>query len=120
MNRASAVTSRLPQKAQSGHHVRAEVPGAGRCFRTEVATQAAHPHTCANAKAGLARRDSRDLPFASRGFGAPSSDPDDQPWAIDHDPARSREVGVATEMLPTKAEQVSDDGACAAGLRLKQ
>ena len=33
--------------------------------------------------------------------------------------ALSREVGVATEMLLTKAEQVSDDGACAAGLRLK-
>jgi hypothetical protein len=32
--------------------------------------------------------------------------------------ALSREVGVATEMLLTKAEQVSDDGACAAGLRL--
>jgi len=32
--------------------------------------------------------------------------------------ARSKEVGVATEMLLTKAEQVSDDGACAAGLRL--
>ena len=32
--------------------------------------------------------------------------------------ARSREVGVATEMLLTKAEQVSDDGAHAAGLRL--
>src|SRR5687768_5993691 len=27
--------------------------------------------------------------------------------------ARSREVGVATEMLLTKAEQVSDEGACA-------
>jgi len=27
--------------------------------------------------------------------------------------ARSREVGVATEMLLTKAEQVSDDRACA-------
>jgi len=27
--------------------------------------------------------------------------------------ARSRGVGVATEMLLTKAEQVSDDGACA-------
>jgi hypothetical protein len=34
--------------------------------------------------------------------------------------ARSREVGVATEMLLTKAEQVSDDGACAAGLRLTE
>ncbi|MCW3049086.1 MAG: hypothetical protein JWO74_3370 [Solirubrobacterales bacterium] len=34
--------------------------------------------------------------------------------------ALSREVGVATEMLLTKAEQVSDDGACAAGLRLKR
>ena len=29
-----------------------------------------------------------------------------------------RGVGVATEMLLTRAEQVSDDGACAAGLRL--
>jgi hypothetical protein len=29
-------------------------------------------------------------------------------------PARSREVGVATEMLLTKAKQVSDDGGCAA------
>jgi hypothetical protein len=28
--------------------------------------------------------------------------------------ARSREVGVATEMLLTKAKQVSDDGGCAA------
>jgi hypothetical protein len=27
--------------------------------------------------------------------------------------ARSRKVGVATETLLTKAEQVSDDGACA-------
>jgi hypothetical protein len=34
--------------------------------------------------------------------------------------ALSREVGVATEMLLTKAEQVSDDGACAAGLHLEQ
>jgi hypothetical protein len=34
--------------------------------------------------------------------------------------ALSREVGDATEMLLTKAEQVSDDGACAAGLRLKR
>jgi hypothetical protein len=34
--------------------------------------------------------------------------------------ACSREVGVATEMLLTKAEQVSDGGACAAGLRLEQ
>jgi hypothetical protein len=34
--------------------------------------------------------------------------------------ARSREVGVATEMLLAKAEQVSDDRACAAGLRLEQ
>ena len=32
--------------------------------------------------------------------------------------ARSGEVGVATEILRTKAEQVSDDWACAAGLRL--
>ena len=31
----------------------------------------------------------------------------------------SGKVGVATEMVLTKAEQVSDDGACAAGLRLK-
>jgi hypothetical protein len=31
---------------------------------------------------------------------------------------RDREVGVATEMLLTKAEQVSDDEACAAGVRL--
>ena len=29
--------------------------------------------------------------------------------------ALSGEVGGGTEMLPTKAEQVSDDGACAAG-----
>ena len=34
--------------------------------------------------------------------------------------ARSREVGVATEILLTKEEQVSDDRACAAGLRLKE
>jgi hypothetical protein len=34
--------------------------------------------------------------------------------------ARSREVGVASEILLTKAEQVSDDRPCAAGLRLKQ
>jgi hypothetical protein len=34
--------------------------------------------------------------------------------------ARSREVGVAAEMLVTKAEQVSDDGGWAAGLRLKE
>ena len=34
--------------------------------------------------------------------------------------ARSREVCVATKMLLTKAEQVSDDGACAAGLRVTQ
>jgi hypothetical protein len=33
--------------------------------------------------------------------------------------ARNREVGVATEILLSKAEQVSDEGACAAGLRLK-
>ena len=32
--------------------------------------------------------------------------------------ARSRDVRVATKMLVTKAEQVSDDGAHAAGLRL--
>jgi hypothetical protein len=32
--------------------------------------------------------------------------------------AQSSEVGVATEMLLTKAEQVSDGRACAAGLRL--
>jgi hypothetical protein len=32
--------------------------------------------------------------------------------------ALSREVGVATEMLLTKAEQVSNDGACAAASRL--
>src|SRR5947209_2728517 len=32
--------------------------------------------------------------------------------------ARSTDVGVATEMLLTKAEQLSDDGACAAKLRL--
>jgi hypothetical protein len=31
-----------------------------------------------------------------------------------------REVGIATEMLFTKAEQVSDGAACAAGLRLMQ
>jgi hypothetical protein len=31
-----------------------------------------------------------------------------------------RGVGVATEMLLTKAEQVSDDGACADGLRLQR
>jgi hypothetical protein len=29
--------------------------------------------------------------------------------------ALHREVGVATEMLLTTAEQMSDDGACAAG-----
>ncbi|HET7379980.1 MAG TPA: hypothetical protein VFJ24_08065 [Gaiellales bacterium] len=34
--------------------------------------------------------------------------------------ARSREVGVATEILLTKEEQLSDDRACAAGLRLKE
>ena len=34
--------------------------------------------------------------------------------------AHSREVGVATKMLLTKAEQVSDDGGLAAGLRLEQ
>ena len=34
--------------------------------------------------------------------------------------APSREVGVATEILLTKEEQVSDDRACAAGLRLKE
>ena len=33
---------------------------------------------------------------------------------------RDREVGVATEMLLTKAEQVSDDRESAAGLRLKR
>lgn len=33
--------------------------------------------------------------------------------------ARNREVGVATEIPLSKAEQVSDEGACAAGLRLK-
>jgi hypothetical protein len=32
---------------------------------------------------------------------------------------RSREVGVATELLLRKAEQVSDDGACAAGVPLR-
>ena len=32
--------------------------------------------------------------------------------------ARCRAVGVATEMLLTETEQVSDDGACAAALRL--
>jgi len=34
--------------------------------------------------------------------------------------AHSREVGVASEMLLTKAEQESDDGARAAGLSLNQ
>ena len=35
-----------------------------------------------------------------------------------HGTARSREAGVVTEMLVTKAEQLSDDGAFASGLRL--
>lgn len=35
-------------------------------------------------------------------------------------PARSREIGVATEMLVTTGEEVSGDGASAAGLRLKR
>jgi len=34
------------------------------------------------------------------------------------DSALSGEVGVAAKMLLTKAEQVPDDGACAAGLRV--
>jgi hypothetical protein len=34
--------------------------------------------------------------------------------------ARCREVGVATEMLLTKSEQVSDDRVCAAGSGLKR
>lgn len=34
-------------------------------------------------------------------------------------PARSREVGGATETLPTKAERVSEDGACAYRFRSK-
>jgi hypothetical protein len=38
--------------------------------------------------------------------------------STDADSPLSGEVGVATEMLLTKAEQVSDDGACAARLRL--
>jgi hypothetical protein len=34
--------------------------------------------------------------------------------------ALRREVGIATEMLLTKAEQVSDARACGAGLRLRE
>jgi len=53
----------------------------------------------------------------------PSSDKHDFVMQIERGavvlPARSREVGVATEMLLTKAEQVLDDGTCSAGLRLK-
>ena len=82
-----------------------------------VTTPALAPRARADTNAGLAPRVAAHLPFATSATVHPRR-ADRRRRALLA--AHCREVGVATEMLLTKEEQVSDDRACAAGLRLSE